>query len=82
MGEVHDTPVRVVPATLGPLCSDQLVPSQPSARLESTEDPTASQTEAEGHDTLVRPLPMAVLGVFWIIHRLPSQLSARPEPLE
>ena len=87
VAETHDTALSVAPARFGPLCSVQLVPFQASARVvppgwpsvDVPEDPTASQADAEAHDTLFSP-PIATVGVFWMVQVLPSQPSARPEP--
>jgi hypothetical protein len=55
LGEVHDTPVRLVEMSEATLCNVQAVPSQDAARV----PPTAVQAVIEAHDTALKEPPGA-----------------------
>src|ERR1700730_2292988 len=83
---LHDTPFRkllTAPAGLGVGWIFQLLPFQRSASVTRVpeplpESPTAVQAVAAVHDTPIRKLPVAPvgLGVGWIAQLLPFQRSA------
>src|SRR5262249_27638227 len=84
--DVHDTPPKPLPgAGLGVRWMAQLLPFHRSARVAtgfpalSKGKPTATQNEADVHDTPVKPaivLPTG-LGVAWIVQSSPFHRSAR-----
>jgi|SRR5579864_7575499 len=83
----HETPLSaalVAPVGFGVAWMLQAVPFQDSARVEVTlvlleEDPTASQSVAETHDTADRFVNVAPVGVgmVWMLHAVPFHVSAR-----
>ncbi len=84
VGEVHDTPLKPAPGTLGVCWIDQAVPFHASASVELPESvvPTAMQNVAEVQETPTSELRLAPegLGVFRTDHAVPFQDSASVTP--
>ena len=81
--DVHDTPNSTAPpAGLGVGWIDHLLPFQRTASVccpsapAGLKLPTAMHALAEVHETPLRPLPLAGVGVRWIAQRAPFHRSA------
>jgi hypothetical protein len=84
--DVHDTAARKLdcaPSGLGEGTIRHAVPFHCSASVPALDAPTATQDDADGHDTLLNPAPPCEgLGVGWICHVLPFHCSASVPALE